>query len=270
MRRRDLLRSGAAAVTVACVAPACAATLQRSDGHAWPQGARAAVSLTYDDGLDSQLDNVLPALKRFDFKATFFLTKTNVEARLADWRAAGAAGHEIGDHTVHHPCRLGSIDPTAFDRAEIEGMERFLAANFDKGRVPIFAYPCGFLDLGKGGKLREQVRYVRLLRKHFIAARAIGGEPNDPRLVRARRYVLQALEPTYDRDVAGAAISYARSAIARGYWAILVFHDVIGERRGPGDTSLRTHETILTWLRSQPIWCAPMGAVLQQLKVTGA
>ncbi len=265
-----MLRSGAGAFTVACIAPARAAALSKNGKQAWPQGAKAAVSVTYDDGLDSQLDNVLPALSRFDFKATFFLTKTNVEARLDDWRAVGAAGHEIGDHTVNHPCRLGSIDPTAFDRTEIEGMEQFLAANFDKGRVPIFAYPCGFLDLGTGGELPEQVRYVRLLEKYFVAARAIGGEPNDPRLVHARRYVLQALEPTYDRDAAGLAIRYVRSAVARGHWAILVFHEVIGERLGPGDTSIRTHETILAWLRSQQIWCAPMGAVLHHLKVTGA
>jgi peptidoglycan/xylan/chitin deacetylase (PgdA/CDA1 family) len=258
-----LLRSGAGGFTLACVAPAFAAALHKP---AWPQGARAAVSLTYDDGLDSQLDNVLPALNRFDFKATFFLTKVNVEARINDWRAVGAAGHEIGDHTVNHPCRLGSIDPTAFDRTEIEGMEQFLAANFDKGRVPIFAYPCGLLGLGEGGELPEQIRYVRLLEKYFVAARAVGGEPNDPRLVSARRYALQAFEPTYDRDVPGRAFDYVRTAVARGAWAILVFHEVIPERLGEGDTSIRTHESILEWLRSENIWCAPMGAVLQQLK----
>src|SRR6185437_9409438 len=58
----------------------------------WPDGARAAVSLTYDDGLDSQLDHALPALEAAGLKATFFLTHENVGARTPDWvRAASPA-----------------------------------------------------------------------------------------------------------------------------------------------------------------------------------
>jgi peptidoglycan/xylan/chitin deacetylase (PgdA/CDA1 family) len=270
VRRRDLLRSGVVGFSIGLVAPAFAASLQPSDRPAWPNGAKAAVSLTYDDGLDSQLDNALPALQRCDVKATFFLTKVNVEARLGDWRAVGESGHEIGDHTVSHPCRLGSVAPAAFDRREIEGMEQFLASNFDKGRVPIFAYPCGVLDLGKGSELQEQVRYVHMLEKYFVAARTVAGAPNDPRQVRLHRYVLQAFEPTYDRDDPARAIDYVRSAMARGNWAILVFHEVIPKRLGAGDTSLRTHEAILQWLRSAPVWCAPMGEVLRHLGMMGA
>ena len=44
----------------------------------WPGGAQAAVSLGYDDGLDSQLDHVVPALN-----------KRGLHAR------ASAAGHFI-------------------------------------------------------------------------------------------------------------------------------------------------------------------------------
>ena len=39
---------------------------------AWPGGARAAVSLTYDDGYDSQLDNAAPVLAELSLSATFF------------------------------------------------------------------------------------------------------------------------------------------------------------------------------------------------------
>ena len=46
----------------------------------WPNGARAAVSLTYDDGLNSQLDCALPQLEAAGFRATFFLVQENMQA----------------------------------------------------------------------------------------------------------------------------------------------------------------------------------------------
>ncbi|SFG76795.1 Polysaccharide deacetylase [Duganella sp. CF458] len=72
----------------------------------WPHGARAAVSLAYDDALDSQLDHALPALQRHGLKATFYLALANapVRRRLAEWRAAAQRGHELGNHTLFHQC----------------------------------------------------------------------------------------------------------------------------------------------------------------------
>ena len=43
------------------------------DGFAWPEGRKAAVSLAYDDALDSQLDNAIPALDRHGLKGIFYL-----------------------------------------------------------------------------------------------------------------------------------------------------------------------------------------------------
>ena len=41
---------------------------------AWPNGARAAIVLTYDDAVRSQLDNAIPALDAAGLKGTFFLS----------------------------------------------------------------------------------------------------------------------------------------------------------------------------------------------------
>src|SRR5258705_3115561 len=41
----------------------------------WPPGKKAAVSLTYDDALTSQLDNAAPALAGHHLRATFFITE---------------------------------------------------------------------------------------------------------------------------------------------------------------------------------------------------
>ena len=43
------------------------------DGFAWPNGQKAAVSLGYDDALDSQLDHVIPQLDKYGFKGSFYL-----------------------------------------------------------------------------------------------------------------------------------------------------------------------------------------------------
>lgn len=261
--RRMFLSAGTVSVALA---PAPALARRR----VWPSGARAAVSLTYDDGLDSQLQNAIPALDARGLKGTFFLTEENMQARLKDWQAVAAEGHEIGDHTVSHPCALKRYSADRFAREEIAPAETFLNANFGSGGERIFAFPCGVIDLGRGPQLSTQLRYISLLRRRFIAARAADGDPNDPRQVGRDRYVLQAVAPTFDRDDPRLAITYMRKALAWGFWAILIFHDVLPHRVGEGDTSIASHDTILDWIKAQPLWCAPMGRVLRELKVEAA
>jgi hypothetical protein len=106
-----------------------------------------------------------------------------------------------------------------------------------------------------------------VLRHTFVAARAADGDPNDPRRAGRDRYVLQAIAPTYDRDDPRLATDYLRKAMRRGFWAILIFHDVVPKRIGKGDTSIASHDLILDWIKDQPIWCAPMRSVLRALKV---
>ena len=76
------------------------------DGFAWPDGRKAAVSLAYDDALDSQLDNAIPALDRHGLKGSFYLVLSaeTVRRRMPDWRAAAANGHELGNHSLFHQC----------------------------------------------------------------------------------------------------------------------------------------------------------------------
>ena len=232
---------------------------------AWPGGRRAAVSLTYDDGLDSQIDRVAPQLEAMGLKGTFFLTRDNVQERIADWRAVHARGHEIGNHSITHPCKLRRLSGPAFGRDEIEAMELFLGDNFGEARFRSYAYPCGFIALGEGSLSRRVARYETVLRGTIAAARTVDGPPNDPRDVRDNRFWLHATEPTYDRDDPRRAFRYVREAQASGGWAILVFHDVLGSRKGEGDTSSATHQTILQWLAEEPVWCAPFGEVFQHI-----
>jgi peptidoglycan/xylan/chitin deacetylase (PgdA/CDA1 family) len=231
---------------------------------AWPGGAKAAVSLTYDDALDSQIANAVPALRAAGFRATFFLTKDNVGPALGDWIQVARAGHEIGNHTVSHPCGLQGYTPAAFARDELIPMQDWLDLNFGASRRRLYAYPCSVTDLGPGSPDTQLMRYEALLRSIGLrAARACDQDaPNSVAHARAHPYRLRASATTYDADDPAIAIAYVRQAMDAGAWAILVFHDVLPTRGGEGETSIRTHRAVLDWLARQPIWCAPMGEVL--------
>ena len=261
---------GFGGLTIASVAFSSDALSRARRPVAWPGGRRAAVSLTYDDGLDSQLDNVAPELDRFGFKATFFLTRENMEERVNDWEALARRGHEIGDHTFHHPCELAAYSAETFEHQEIIPTEQFLNVHFGGNRRRTFAYPCGTIELGPGGQLGGELRYIGVLRRYFMAARAADGDPNDPRLVTRERYKLRAAAPTYDKDDPGRAIAYLHKALARRRWAILIFHDVLPAPIGEGDTSISSHTAILQWIADHSLWCAPMGDVFTHLTRTAA
>src|SRR6185503_15300925 len=71
---------------------------------AWPDGARAALSLSFDDARTSQVDVGLALLDSLGAKVTFYLVPSAVESRLEGWKRAAAAGHEIANHSLTHPC----------------------------------------------------------------------------------------------------------------------------------------------------------------------
>src|SRR5262245_40961167 len=73
---------------------------------AWPGGAQAAVSLGYDDGLNSQLDHVVPALNKRGLRASFYvpINGPTLPGRQNEWKDAAAAGHELGNHSLFHGC----------------------------------------------------------------------------------------------------------------------------------------------------------------------
>ncbi|MDB5461608.1 MAG: Polysaccharide deacetylase [Caulobacteraceae bacterium] len=232
----------------------------------WPGGARAAVSLTYDDGLDSQIDNAAPDLQAAGFRATFFLTRQNMEDQLPRWQAVWRLGHEVGNHSVTHPCQLRHCTSARFGDEEIAPMEAFLDEHFSPDRFRSYAYPCGFIGLGEGEESQRIARYGRALRGRIAAARTVSGLANDPSRVVSDPLLLHAYQPTYAVDDPRRAFRYVRRTLAAGGWAILVFHDVLGVRKGEGQTSQASHRAILRWLSDQPIWCAPMGEVFQYIQ----
>jgi len=148
---------------------------------AWPNGAQAAVSLGYDDGLDSQLDHVVPALNKRGLKASFYvpINGPTLPGRQNEWKAAAAAGHELGNHSLFHGCsakgpgREWVLPHRDLDHQTPAGVqEQILAANtwlqsLDGQTRRTFTPPC--LDMQAGGQ-----DFAAALKPHFVAFRAAG------------------------------------------------------------------------------------------------
>jgi peptidoglycan/xylan/chitin deacetylase (PgdA/CDA1 family) len=142
-RQLDVLRAaGFAFVTVAELA-------ELSDGRSPPPG---RIALSFDDGMDDNHDVVLPILREYGLRATFYVT-TGLIGRPNPWMAPDSgvrmmtmselealvsAGFEIGAHTVTHP-DLSQLD---FDGCLDETRESRRMLEESLG-VPVrtFAYP---------------------------------------------------------------------------------------------------------------------------------
>lgn len=64
------------------------------------------VCLTFDDGYSNNYEYCFPELKKYDFKATFYVTTSMINSVLGftqdQIRALAEKGMEIGSHTVNH------------------------------------------------------------------------------------------------------------------------------------------------------------------------
>lgn len=176
---------GVAGLLVLClgvlVAPPAIAA--KAPGFAWPDGRKAAVSLSYDDALDSQLDNAIPALDRHGLKGTFYLVPANdpVRLRMDDWRAAARNGHELGNHSLFHPCSAKGpgrewVEPqrdldamsVAQVREQVLLANTFLQALDGRTDGRTFTAPCGDQQAKDGN-------YIDAIRDAFVGIKLVGG-----------------------------------------------------------------------------------------------
>lgn len=243
-----------------------------ASGRSWPAGAACAVSLSYDDSLPVHYQRVAPLLERHDMRGTFYLSVRDIRDPQA-WKALAAGGHELGNHSLFHPCRRdpGNLSWLA-DHYDLSSYtaERFrdelTVANLvldllDGGRPRTYGNNCTNLTIGNG--VQEQPMDT-ILAELFEAARgAITNQPVDP------------TEPAFTRlgHFVGDGKSFAQlrseidSACAHGGWIIYMFHGV-----GEGTHSLfiaeDDHRLLVEWLdvRSGSVWTAPVVEVARYLK----
>jgi len=216
---------------------------------AWPNGVKAAVSLSYDDALNSQLDNAIPALNRHGFRASFYLTLSSetVRLRLDEWRAAASQGHELGNHTLFHPCSASQPDREwvkAWNNLDVitveELREHIVLANtmlhaIDGREERTMTAPCG--DLYAAGEY-----YLDAVKPEFIAIKSKEGGVT-PDMSTLDPYLVGAAMPV---NISGEdLIAIVKEAADKGTMANLTFHGIGGDYLS---VSTEAHAQLLQYL----------------------
>lgn len=258
---------GCAWMVLACLAlPATAAA---GDGFAWPEGRKAAVSLAYDDALDSQLDNAIPALDRHRLKGSFYLqlSRARVRERMDAWRAAAAEGHELGNHTLFHQCSgkgagrewvvpAQDLDSTTVARmvAQVDLANTLLQA-LDGRSERTFTLPCG-------DRLAQDGDYVDAVRDRFVGIK-VGGAAVVADMATLDPDAVPVMAP---EGMTGAQlIALVEDAGRRGTMVNLTFHGIGGDYLV---TSSEAHEQLLAWLDAHrdTYWTAPFIEVMRWVR----
>lgn len=225
------------------------AMLAAEKSFVWPNGAKAAVNLAYDDALDTQLNTAIPTLNKYALRGTFYLNVASptLTSRLSDWRAAAAKGHELGNHSIFHQCSKSSPgrDWVSADRNldkvsvtqmqdQVKVTNAFLYA-IDGKTERTYTPPC--IDLNAGGG-----NYVDGLKSEFVAIKAkSGGVTPD----------MKTLDPyavgvDFPAEVTGAQlINVVKEAAAKGTMANFTFHGIGGDHLS---VSKEAHEELLKYL----------------------
>lgn len=248
-----------------------------SDSFKWPNGQQGAVSLRFDDGMDSHIRLAAPLLERHGLRGTFYICPAGSDeqwrARAAEWKLVLQAGHEIGNHTISHPIPAALADQSWPGRYENLTLDQYgadvLAAHerleqaFGR-REWTFAYPCYQTWVGRG---RQCCSVVPFIAEHFLAA-AAGGEIskpfNDPR--HCDLHMLLSLRA--DNLPLADLIRRIEQAVSMGRWAILTFH---GVEEGHLPVSVQLLDELATYLvtNRERIWTAPVIEVAKHIRKTG-
>jgi hypothetical protein len=232
---------------LAAAAPAGAA-------FTWPHGAKAAVSLAYDDALDSQLDHAIPVLDKYGVKGSFYLQLSNpaVAGRMAEWRAAARHGHELGNHTLFHQCSRAVpghewVQPQRdLDSTSVAQMkDQIVLGNtmlyaIDGQRERTFTLPCGD---GIAGGVAGGASYLPAIAAEFVAIKAGGEQAVVPSMTALNPYAVPVLAPV---GLTGQQlIAMVKQAAASGTMVNFTFHGIGGDYLS---TSSEAHEELVRFL----------------------
>jgi sialate O-acetylesterase len=249
---------------VALIAPAA----DCQDTRPWHDRV-CAVVLTYDDALNTHMDAVVPLLDSLGFKGSFYVSGSSpgLTERVGEWTAVAREGHELGNHTLFHPC-----DGTAPGREwvpaeyDLKGytvrrmVDEVTAANtlleaMDGKKERTFAYPCGDRKAGDSS-------YVAQIEHLFIGARGVTGRME--RLAGLDLYDVGSY--VINGQKGEELIGLVNRAMAEQALLVFLFHGVGGEHSL--NVTLRDHRELLMFLKAneRQIWVAPLLEVCTFIK----
>ena len=194
----------------------------------WPEGKQMALSLSFDDARFSQVDKGIPLLNKYGVTGTFYVSPNAMLASVEEWKKALSSGHDIGNHTLIHPCS-GNF-PWARDKALEEYTLEKMAQELDSASTLIhhvlgiwptaFAYTCGQTFVGRGENTQS---YVPLVAKRFETGRNWMNEgPNDPVYCDLARLNGTELDGKSFSEV----LELIKAARDQGAWLVFAGHEM--------------------------------------------
>lgn len=235
-----------------------------------PSESRCIVSLTYDDALPCHFESVAPLLEEHGLHGTFYVPcGPSLFAHSEAWREVAAQGHELGNHTLFHPCHDVSWLDEAYNLRHYTArrwtdevrLANDILSLIDGRTVRSFGNTCHHNAIGSG---KAASTVDALAPAHFIAARGEHtGKPVD--LKKIKWFNLGT------RGADGATFEELRAEITRmnrhGGWLILTMHGV-GSRDHNLHIGEDDHTRLVEWLATQQdtLWTAPVRAVAEALK----
>jgi sialate O-acetylesterase len=230
---------------------------------------QAAVALTYDDALNIHLDKVIPQLDSFGFKGTFYIIGASpaFTNRLTDWKKAASHGHELGNHTLFHPCAGNKpgrewVKPdhdlakyTVQRAADEVMMNNALLEAVDGKKKRSMACPCGESSIGDSSYLFKSKDY-------FVATR--DGTPDAATVNAFKTYTVEWIGANSENEKQ--LVAAMKKAIDDKALLVIVFHGVGGEH--PINISLEAHRELMRYIKQHEsqIWVAPFVEIAEWMQ----
>jgi peptidoglycan/xylan/chitin deacetylase (PgdA/CDA1 family) len=231
-------------------------------------GKKCAVVLTYDDAIDQHLDNAIPVLDSLGLKATFYVTafSASMQTRLNDWKKLASNRHELGNHTLFHPCIGGTgrewvskqndLKNYSVRRMENEvRMTNLFLQALDGKTKRTFAFTCGDMII-------DDSLFINGMKNDFVGARAVRNEMhkiNEIDLYNVDCYMVNNHSFEQMKE-------WVDKAIQTNSLLVILFHGVGGGNSL--DVSLQAHRDILKYIKQnqKDIYVAPMLEVAEHIK----
>ena len=265
---------------ISLVTPAILVVLGLSAANAsdfrWPNGRQGAVTLSYDDAIPSHFRSVAPALEEAGLRGTFYIQagSPGFQQHTDQWRQVARAGHELGNHSLFHPCRkdrpghhtwladdynLSNYTPKRW--LEEMRMTNLVLYLVDGKTERTFGNTCCDNSVGP---LDNQTSLETLIPQLFVAARGeFVSKPIDPTQANFANFG----HYSGDRKSFEQLRNEIETAVRNGQWIFYMFHGV-----GKGTHSLyieaEEHRRLLDYLAANQdrIWTAPAVDVAQYIR----
>ncbi len=237
----------------------------------WPDGKRAALSLSFDDARLSQVDIGTGLFDKYGVKATFYVVPDRMRPRLDGWKQAVKNGHEIGNHTLYHPCtaNFSWTRGHSLENYKLDDMRDELASTNQQieellGVTAVsYAYTCGQTFVGRGLDTKS---YVPLIAEMFESGRGWLDEGANAPGYLDMAQLLGIESDGKDFDQIKPLLEDARK---NGNWVVLAGHEI---GTGGSQTTRTTMLEELIKYAQDPeneIWLATVAEIAAYVKNSG-